>query len=372
MERSIKNVVLELLDQKYILLAGPRQVGKTFFSKHLLEPYTYLNFDEASHRRLITNKQWPRGKGLLILDEIHKMKSWKRFLKGLYDTEGTAQPVLVTGSARLDTYKKGGDSLAGRHYSFRLMPLSVREVDPKRAEEVFELLLRFGGFPEPFLKASDRSVKLWRKGHLDVVLREDLLDLEKVRDIKSIEILVDLLAERVGSTVSLSSLAKVLEVSPNTIKHWIQILENLYVIFTIRPYAAHPTKSILKEPKVYFYDTGRVPAEGGARLENTVANHLLKRMHFLQDTQGDRRELFYIKDKEKREINFITLADKKVEWLIEVKSSESAFTTQLYYYHKKLKPQRTLQLVRGLRQEYTTQEGLEAKDVASFLGGLET
>ncbi len=372
MERTIKNTLVDLIRDKYILLSGPRQVGKTFFSKHLFQKYTYLNFDESTQRKLIMKKQWSRDKNLLILDEIHKMKHWKRYLKGLFDTEGVEQPVLVTGSARLDTYKKGGDSLAGRHYSFHLLPLSVKEVDPTRAQEVFDLLLRFGGFPDPFLKASDRSAKLWRKGHLNVVLREDLLDLEKVRDIKSIEILVDILADRVGSTLSLSSIAQTLEVSPNTIKHWIQILESLYVIFVIRPFAAHPTKSILKEPKIYFYDTGRVTAGDAARLENLAANHLLKRMHFIQDTQGEKCELLYIKDKEKREIDFITLVNRKPEWLIEIKTSETVFSSQLYYYHKRLNPLRSLQLIYNLKQTRSTPEGLEAKNIAQFMAELET
>lgn len=360
------------MPEKYVLLAGPRQVGKTTLSKSLVSNFTYLNFDASEHRSIIMNKEWPRSGELLILDELHKMKSWKRWLKGLYDLEKTKMPVIVTGSARLDTYNKGGDSLAGRHQLFHLMPLSVKEIDPTHPEEVFELLLRFGGFPEPFIKASDRSAKLWRKGHLDVVLREDLLDLEKVRDIKSIEILVDLLADRVGSTISYSSLAAILEVSPHTIKHWIQVLENLYVIFVIRPYSKDIAKSILKEPKIYFYDTGRVSAGEAARLENLVACHLLKRMHFIRDTEGDMTDLCYIKDKEKREIDFVTIINKKVEWLIEVKQSDEAFSTQMHYYHQRLLPEKTVQLVRNIKNPKCTANGMESVAVAKFLVGLET
>lgn len=371
-ERTIHPYVLEFLKEKIVLLAGPRQVGKTFFSKKLFSDSIYLNFDSSTDRKFIRTQEWDRRTPLLILDEIHKMKNWKSYLKGIYDKEGVTPPILVTGSARMDTYKKGGDSLAGRHFPMRLMPLSVKEVARDNAQEVFDLLLRFGGFPEPFLKGNDRSANLWRKGHLQVILREDMLDLEKVRDVKSIEILVDLLADSVGSNISLSSLARTLEVSPNTVKHWIQVLESLYVIFSVRPFNARPGKSILKEPKIYFYDTGRVTAGDGPRLENLVACHLLKRMHFLQDCQGDDRSLYYLRDKENREIDFATTVGKKIEWLIEVKSADSAFSKQLHYYQNRLKPKRACQLVHKIDRERSTPDGLESLSAAEFMASLET
>ena len=370
--RSIKPALIEFLKNKIVLLSGPRQVGKTWLSKTLSPSITYLNFDKTSDRKLITNEEWARNTNLLVFDELHKMRSWKQWIKGVYDTEGLRQNILVTGSARLDTYRKGGDSLAGRHHLVHLFPLSVKEVDSKNAESVVDLFLKYGGFPEPFLKGSDRSANLWRKSHLDVILREDLLDLEKVRDIKSIELLVDLLADRVGSPISLSSLARDLQVSPHTIKHWIQILENLYVIFVVTPYSQNIAKAILKEPKIYFHDTGRVTAGEPARLENLVATHLFKRMHYLSDTEGHSTKLHYLRDKEKREVDFLTILNRKVEWLIEVKTTDDTISPALRYFAERISNQGAFQLVHKLKRERSVKGGPQIAALPKFLSKLET
>ena len=209
---------------------------------------------------------------------------------------------MLTGSARLDTYKKGGDSLAGRFFAYRLHPLTVKEIcgfldeTPKQA---LDALIRFGGFPEPYLRKNETYSRRWRKTLVDTVIREDLLDLEKVRDVKSIEILIDLLRSRVGSTTSYSSLAEDLQVSIHTVKHWLQILENLCVVFAVRPYHRNIARSLLKEAKYYFYDTGGVEGDAGTRLENIVALALLRELHLLEDTQGSKGELHYLRDKDK-------------------------------------------------------------------------
>jgi len=369
--RSIEKVTNEFLREKIVLISGPRQVGKTHFSTNLKRNYDYLNFDNVEHRRLVIKKEWKRDKELLVLDEVHKMKSWKQWLKGIYDVEGIKLPIIVTGSARLDVYRKGGDSLAGRHHLLRLMPLSINEVDRKQSKEVFEQLLAFGGFPEPFIKSNTRSAKLWRKSHLDVVLREDLLDLEKVRDIKSIEILVDLLAERVGSSISFASLARDLQVSPHTVKHWINVLEDLYVIFVVPPYSKNLSKAHLKEPKIYFYDIGRVEKDA-ARLENMVAYHLLKRVLFLEDTEGEKARLYYIRDREQREVDFLTVINNKPEWLIEVKTSEEDLSKSLVYYHARVKPEKSFQLLQNVSRERDTASGISIASLVDFLANLET
>jgi len=369
--RSIEKVTNEFLREKIVLISGPRQVGKTHFSTNLKRNYDYLNFDNVEHRRLVIKKEWKRDKELLVLDEVHKMKSWKQWLKGIYDVEGIKLPIIVTGSARLDVYRKGGDSLAGRHHLLRLMPLSINEVDRKQSKEVFEQLLAFGGFPEPFIKSNARSAKLWRKSHLDVVLREDLLDLEKVRDIKSIEILVDLLAERVGSSISFASLARDLQVSPHTVKHWINVLEDLYVIFVVPPYSKNLSKAHLKEPKIYFYDIGRVEKDA-ARLENMVAYHLLKRVLFLEDTEGEKARLYYIRDREQREVDFLTVINNKPEWLIEVKTSEEDLSKSLVYYHARVKPEKSFQLLQNVSRERDTASGISIASLVDFLANLET
>jgi uncharacterized protein len=291
MKRKLEDQIRKDLEKKIVLLSGPRQVGKTTLSQQLSPQSTdYFNFDDQDHRKLIREKKWRRDVQLVIFDETHKMKNWKRWLKGVYDTEGTHPSLLVTGSARMDVYSQGAESLAGRHFLYRLHPFSTAEVHEaldESPETVQEKLLQFGGFPEPFLTANMTFAKRWRRSHLDRILREDLLDLEKVREIKSIEILVDLLAERVGSTISFSSLARDLEVSPKTVKHWIEILQRMFVIFVVPPYSRNIARAILKEPKIYFYDIARVNAPGGARFENLVACALLKRNEFLEDTLGE-------------------------------------------------------------------------------------
>jgi predicted AAA+ superfamily ATPase len=272
----------------------------------------------------------------------------------------------------MDTFRKGGESLAGRHHLHRLHPFSIAELkkvlSPKK---VLDRLLRFGGFPEPFLSESEEAAQRWRRSHLDRILREDLLDLEKVRELKQFEILVDLLSERVGSALLYASLAKDLEISPHTVKKWIQILEKLFVVFVVTPFSKNIALSILKEPKVYFFDTGRVNSHEGARLENAVACALLKRQHFLEDTQGERLSLHYIKDKTKREVDFFTLRKNKPEYLIEVKTSDSQISASLKYYAEKLAPTKAIQIVQNLKREQESR-AIEVLDAANWLATLES
>ncbi|MCP5050617.1 MAG: ATP-binding protein, partial [bacterium] len=353
MERYLEEYIIDDLKEKVVLLSGPRQVGKTTLSRQLISSYIYLNYDSTSDRGTIKKEEWARDVQLVIFDELHKMKNWKSWLKGIYDTEGLPPYLFVTGSARLDTYRKGGDSLAGRFFSYRLHPLTVQEIsirlkeDPKTA---LDKLLAFGGFPEPYLKASETFAKRWRRTHADTIIREDLLDIEKVRDIKSIEILIDLLRVRVGSPTSYSSLANDLQVSSHTVKHWLQILENLYMIFPVYPYHRNIARSILKEPKYYLFDTGAVEGDAGAKLENVVALALLRQLHFIEDTTGSKVALHYLRDKEKNEVDFLMIIDNKPSLMIEVKVSNDNFSKSLFRFHEFLKEASPIQVVYNLKQ----------------------
>lgn len=370
-DRYLAASIQEDLESKIVLLSGPRQVGKTFLSRGLNFSKTqYLNFDSEEDRKLLKEKAWIRQDGLLILDELHKMKNWKRWLKGIYDTEGLKPRLLVTGSARLDTFRRGGESLAGRHFHLRLHPFSVKEVGGN-AHQTLLALLKFGGFPEPFLRASDTFAKRWRRTHIDRILREDLLDLQPIRDLKSIEILERLVSERISSTLSFSSLAEDLQVSPHTVKNWLETLENLYVLFKISPYSKNIAKSLKKEPKYYLFDTGRVTASEGGRFENLIAVHLLKRCHYLEDVLGENVALHYLRDKEKREVDFITLRNGKPEWLIEVKLSDDSLSPALRYYGDRLKPERIIQVVLNLKRQKHVEGKYEIIPAAQFLSGLE-
>ncbi len=352
MKRSIEETIKTDLDSKIVLLSGPRQVGKTTLSKQLFQECEYLNFDHSDDRKVILEKSWKRSTDLVVLDEIHKKPKWKSWIKGIYDVEGVRPRLLVTGSAKMDIYRKGGDSLAGRHFSFRLHPFSVSELKEQMSpKDCLDRLLKVGGFPEPFLNGGEEFAKRWRHTHLDRILKEDLLELEIVRNLKLIEILTDLLADRVGSPVSYNSLARDLEISPHTVKKWIGILESLFVVFVVTPYSKNIARAILREPKIYFYDTGRIKNDPGARLENVVACALLKKIQMGQDLRGEKSELYYVRDKEKREVDFLTVIDRSIHDLVEVKLSEENISSNLVYFAEKLKPKKAAQVVLNTRKE---------------------
>ncbi len=322
MERYLLNTINADLRQKIILITGPRQCGKTTLSKMLLPAYQYLNYDLAEHRLLLQEKSWDRQQPLIIFDELHKMQHWKSWLKGIYDVEGLPPALVVTGSAKLTAFRKVGDSLAGRHFEYRLHPLDFKEAKQYTElsdREIFTRLLTLGGFPEPFIKGTQRYYKRWKRSHIDMILREDLITLSGVRDIQSIETLIDMLRSRVGSPVSANSLARDLQKSPNTLQHWLSLLEDLYVIFRVTPHHKNIARALLKEPKFYFYDNGLVTGDDGIKLENLVACALLKEIQFEQDVNGNDYALHYIRNKEGREIDFLILKNQQPHELLEVK-----------------------------------------------------
>jgi uncharacterized protein len=371
MKRGIEDKIKMDLDNKMVLLSGPRQVGKTTLSKALYPGNSeYFNMDNVEHRLLIQKQAWRRDCDLAIFDELHKVTKWKSWIKGIYDTEGVRPRLLVTGSARLDIYRKGGDSLAGRFYSYRLHPFSVAEVKGKyAADTALDHIMRFGGFPEPFLKGSEDDAKRWRRSHVDRILREDLLDIASVRNLRSMETLVELLRNSVGSTISYESLSRDLQVSPHTVKQWISILESLYILFVVTPYHRNIGRSLIKQPKIYFYDTGFVKDDEGTRFENAVACALLKRLHFLEDTAGEKCALYYLKDKEKREVDFLTVRDGRPEWLIESKLSDTEIASVKHFsgfFPKETKP---ILLVKNLKRELFL-NGIHVKKAGGWLKSL--
>jgi predicted AAA+ superfamily ATPase len=372
MKRYLEKNILSDLENKIVLLSGPRQVGKTTLSKQLINPFIYLSYDSGKDRELIFSEEWDRKTQLIIFDELHKMKKWKSWIKGINDTEKKSPFILVTGSARLDTYKKGGDSLAGRFFHYRLHPFTVKEIVSTlniESEIALENLIELGGFPEPYLKNDKIYAKRWRRTHIDRIIREDLLDLERVRDIKSIEIMIDLLKKRVGSTTSYTSLATDLQVSSHTIKHWLQVLENLYIIFPVRPFHKNIARSFLKESKYYFYDNGAVEGDIGAKLENAVACSLIKELNYLEDTTGSKAELHFIRDKEKREVDFLILIDNIPKLLIEVKSKDDKFSPHLFRFKKTLNIQNALQIVHKLKHN-KSKDDVEMLPIHDFLANL--
>lgn len=373
MRRYLEEPIKRDLGKKIVLLSGPRQVGKTTLSRQLIDPCVYLSFDSGPDREMIRKLEWDRKTRLVIFDELHKMKNWKSWLKGVYDTEGIPPAILVTGSASLDVYRKGGDSMAGRFLSYRLHPLSVREICAylqEKPEDAVRQLLRLGGFPEPYLGNDEEAARRWRRTHVDTIIRHDLLDLEQIRDLKSIEILIDLLRTRVGTPTSMNSLAGDLQVSPHTVRHWLQILEQLCVVFPVRPFHRNIARSLLKEPKYYFYDVGDVKDDTGARLENLVATALLRELHLVEDTTGKRTALHYLRDREKREVDFLAVIDGRPVLMVEVKAGDDSFEKSLFRFRKYLPDTRAVQVVLGLKRIKNSRD-VEMMAVHDFLEKLE-
>ncbi len=373
MERYLKKYIYTDLADKIVLVMGPRQCGKTTLSKLLYKDFDYFNYDSAEDRLALKQKSWNREKSLIIFDELHKMNSWKRWLKGIYDTEGIPPKLLVTGSARLDVHRRAGDSLAGRYFQYRLHPLDLKEAhrlwDGHDENEIFERLWQCSGFPEPFLKGEASYYRRWRRSHLDSILRQDLIDLQSVRDIKAIDTLVLLLKGRVGSTVSYANLARDLERDANTVKRWLELLENLYIIFRVSPYSKNVARSLLKEPKFYFYDHTYAEEEG-ARLENIVACALLKELHFLEDTTGIQTGLHYLRTKDGKEIDFLIHQENKPTHIIEVKSADDNPAPAFQHFSNFLPKAKCIQLVKTLKREKTFPEGLAIKSLIPWLKNL--
>jgi len=367
--RYIQPSILKDLNKKMVFIGGPRQTGKTTLAKAILENYQknnvgglYYNWDDDDDRRNIIARQWNDRNKLLVFDELHKFHRWKNWIKGIYDKQKEIHSILVTGSARLDVYRKGGDSLMGRYHYWRLHPMSLGEHPAgMNKKEVFRRLMTLGGFPEPFLDGNEEEARRWRKERYNKIVKDDIRDLEPVRQIQTMSLFLDQLRKRVGGMVVLSNLAAELQVSPKTVNHWLEIFERMYLVFAVRPYTKNLPRAVQKPPKVYFFDNADIISDGtngdtngdGARFENLVATHLLKTIHFLEDSQGFNYELRYVRDKEGREVDFVILKDGKVEMLVEAKLNDDQISPSLKYYCEKLKPTVALQIVGGLNKART-------------------
>lgn len=349
MRRYLTECIQKDLKKKAILLSGPRQVGKTTFARALISGGEYLNYDVVADRKAILAQAWRKDAPVVVLDEIHKFPKWKNFLKGVIDQFQNRPPLLITGSARLEVFRRAGDALTGRTFAFHLHPIDIEEacsLEPNASPEAhMQKLLTGGGFPESFFDPENAQRLL--QDRLSTVLREDLRDLSAVSNLKGIELLVELLRERAGGQVTYSNLAKDLSVSPPTIKTWMDLLEKLYLVFLLRPYSRGLTKSIRKEPKCYFFDCSAPTNGEDARLENLAALALLKWCDFERDTKGRNVNLMYYRDSSEREVDFVITENRSVLACIEVKSSDESPSSSLIYLAGKVRPKHSIQLVKN-------------------------
>lgn len=337
-ERLYVATIKKDLEKKMVFLSGPRQIGKTTLAQSFLKNYRdghpgYLNWDDESARRKILKSEWPKTEPLVVFDEIHKKKGWQVLVKGIYDVWKNTQKFIVTGSARLDLYRKGGDSLLGRYHSYRIHPYTLPELGLNQTQ--LARLFEFGGFPEPLIERNTVELRRWHQQRVSKLIRVDLRDLQNISDLDKVELLADTLPTRVGSLLSYKSLSEDLETSDKTVKRWIQILETLYYCYLILPYGSDKIKAIKKTPKLYLWDWSQIE-EPSVRFENLVASHLLKLCDYWQDTLGYKTELRFIRDDTGKEVDFVVLRDRKPLFAVECKFNSTDVSPSLLYHKSKL------------------------------------
>jgi uncharacterized protein len=373
MKRIYEFVIEEHLEEnrQMLFLVGPRQVGKTTTSLDVSETrpvHHYMSWDNQADRLLILEgpdavadtlrlKTLRQELPIIVFDELHKYSQWKTFLKGFFDKYSHEIRIIVTGSARLDVYRVGGDSLMGRYFLYRLHPLSVGEllnpnlrtaeittVPQKINDKEFNDLFEFGGFPEPFLKGTQQFYNRWKRLRLQQLFKEDLRDLTKIQEIGQLQVLAELLRHQSGQLTSYTALSKKVNVSIDTIKRWIETLKSFYYCFSIRPWTKNVTRSLLKEPKIYLWDWSLVEDEG-SKIENFIASHLLKAVNFWTDRGLGEYELYFLRDKEQREVDFLVSKNGTPWFIVEVKKSDNqGISKPLYYYQEMLNVKHAFQV----------------------------
>jgi uncharacterized protein len=371
--RIYSSIIKEHLEehQQMVFLSGPRQAGKTTVSlmaKEFSNQLFYLNWDNIDHRKIILDgveavadfaelNVLAKYSPIIVFDEIHKYGKWKTFLKGFFDTYKKRSKIIVTGSSRLEIYKKGGDSLMGRYFTYRLHQLSLAELRhtetlKKRIRQPFndkdnniKRLFKNGGFPEPYLKNDPRFLNRWKRSRHDQLFQEDIRDLSRIQEMGQIEILAEILKHQATQLTNYSKIANKINTSPDTVRRWIKVLQSFYYCFTIRPWSKNIPRSLIKEPKMYLWDWVDIEDEG-MRIENLIASHLLKTVHFWTDTGMGQYDLWFIRDKEKREVDFLVSENGKPWFLVEVKSSlKNNLSKNLIYFHDKVKAKHAFQVV---------------------------
>lgn len=386
-KRYLTPFILKDLKEKMVFVGGARQVGKTTLAQNLVASHfdnpVYLNWDNRNHRKKIMEGTIPGPTDLIIFDEIHKYKKWKSLVKGEYDIYKDKIKIIVTGSARLNVYRKGGDSLLGRYHYYTLHPFSLAEVlnlDKKISvfKELkfsnvssyynFELLEHFGGFPEIFTKQNERMLRRWHNEKIERLFREDIRDLGTIRDIGSMQLLSDILPDKVGSLLSINSIREDLEVSHRAVSNWLDILEQLYYQFRVYPFHEKKIRSIRKEPKLYLFDWSEIENEP-ARFENLIGSHLLKFVHFLYEHEGYKANLYFLRNVDKKEVDFLVTIDSKPWFCVEVKLQETTPEPSLFYFRERLDIPFCYQVVKKKDVDLLN-KGIRIISANKFLSGL--
>ena len=354
-------------EKRMIFMAGPRQAGKTTLAQQIARFFTnhvYFNWDIPQQRaRLIENPAFfeeverrDDSIPLVVLDEIHKFKDWKNYLKGIYDQFHEGYQFLVTGSGRLDIYQKGGDSLAGRYFMFHLWPFTLAElgntnishnafrknplqITMERAEELEQIwleLLELSGFPEPYLSSRKTTYRRWSNAYSQQLIREDIRDITGIKSIGELETLYHLLPSKIGNPISVPALSRDLKVAYNTVRSWLSTFERFFLIFNLTPWTRRIARAIQKEQKIYLWDSVRIK-EPSARFENMVAIKLYRAVSLWNDMGYGRYSLHFIKNKEQQEVDFLIADDHEPVVMVEAKLSDVRPSSALIKFQNALR-----------------------------------
>lgn len=366
--RYLNTQIRQDLKRKMVFVGGPRQVGKTTLAKQLLEDDEgYLNWDIPEHRERILRREFASTK-LWVFDELHKYRSWRNYLKGIYDSKAKDQKILVTGSAKLDYYRFSGDSLQGRYYYLRLHPLSLAELKSNSQDDLIALL-NLGGFPEPYFSSSEIDAKRWSREYRNRLIREDLVQLENIHDLGKLELLSLRLPELVGSPLSINALREDLQLSHKTVVLWLQIFERLYSIFRVSPFGAPKIRAVKKEQKHYHFDWTLID-DMSLRFENLVASALLKYVHYRQDVFGEDIDLNYFRDVDKREVDFVVVRKGNPISFIECKWKDAEISQSLKYLKVKFPNCDGWQISAIGKKDFVNEHGIRVCPARLFLSEL--
>jgi predicted AAA+ superfamily ATPase len=390
----------QILDEQSVMLflMGPRQVGKTTLSRMIAANYKehiYLNWDiDGDRERILSGQRFIEKifpstriisqKPLIIFDEIHKYRDWKNFLKGFYDLYQNQYHIIVTGSAHLDIFYKGGDSLMGRYIAYTIHPFSLGELNQNNPEKLLrspevisqqdmEALYSFGGFPSPFLSRKVGWHNQWKRARKSQLFREDIRDATDIHEVSQLELCAEMLTHQSGGIVNRSTVANKLKVSIHTITRWMAVLEQFYYLFPIYPWSNNIPHSLIKEPKIYLNDWSLIPEDTGVRFKNLIACHLKKSVDFWTESGYGEFGLYFLRDKKQREVDFIVTKDQKPWFLVEAKTSVQELSPPIAYYQKHTQAPYAFQVTKNMdyvEHDCFGQEGAFVVPYSTFLSQL--
>ena len=357
-ERSIKSKLLQLLKSfPVVTLTGCRQCGKSTLLKHLLPDYTYISLEDLDLRQIA--KEDPRHfisiySQKVIIDEIQQVPELLSYLQTHIDSVNESGMYVLTGSHNLLLMQSISQSLAGRTALLSLAPFSVAELRSENLvpQTTNEMLFK-GSFPRIYDKQIEATD--FYPSYIKTYIDRDVRILRNINDYSAFTRFLKLCAGRCSQILNVTALAEDAGITRKTAEAWLSVLEASYIIYLLKPYYKNFGKRIIKNPKMYFYDTGLVSSllgitsaeqienfyMRGALFENFVVSELLKRRLFA----GKSDELYFWRDSNGIEIDVIEEDNLEIK-AYEIKASET-MNTAFFSNIKKVKE------IAGLKAENT-------------------